>query len=49
MFFLILEREGLGGMGREEREEISVREKHQLVATCMCPNGDQTPQPRCML
>ena len=42
IFSLLLEREE----GREERERnIDVREKHQLVASCMCPDqGQYMPQ-----
>ena len=31
---------------REERRHISVREKHQLVASCMCPDQGLNLQPR---
>ena len=37
---LILER----GKGKERN--IGVREKHQLVASCTCPNQEPNPQPR---
>ena len=42
--YLILER---GERREEERERnIHVREKHLLVASCMCSNRGLNPQPR---
>ena len=33
---------GREGREREREKNIDVREKHQLVASCTCPNCDQT-------
>ena len=50
IYLLILEKEEGEGGGRERnidvRENISVREKHQLAATPMCPNWGLNFQPR---
>ena len=31
---------------RERHTDIDVREKHQVVASCMCPDQGSNPQPR---
>ena len=34
------------GGERVRERDIDVREKHQMVASCMCPDQGSNPQPR---
>ena len=37
------------GGERVRERDIDVREKHQMVASCMCPDQGSNPQPRYVL